>query len=128
MSFSTEARRERSGALTRLNAAVPDLWSDLGPLCVTCDRAEAERIGERLHTYLADDERHADHAGELGRELLALLAGWEHFDAEQRAALVGTMSYVLSSDDAHPDTEAGGLDDDDRAVSACVRVLLRPAA
>ena len=119
--------RAPAPAMDRLAAAVPDLWHELGPMCRDLPPEQARALAARLDGYLREDGLHADHACELSNDLRALHAGYCHFDADERAVLVGATSYLLTDDDVCPDHEPGGLDDDDRVVRACVRILLRGA-
>lgn len=119
---------EPGGPLARFQHEVGDLWWSLGGHCTPLDESELARWLDRLDRHLEGLAAEA-RSITLANDLRALVAGWAHFDREERAVLCGAIIYLVTIDDAVPDgTPPGdGLDDDDRVVSAAVRVLLRRA-
>lgn len=94
--------------LERFRRDLGDLWPRVAPLLT--HSAEQEDVLAALHSQKAPESAH------LTGDLEALVAGWSHYDAAQRAVLTGAASFI-----AEPPEAAA----DEVVVSAAVRAVLR---
>ncbi|AKT51622.1 hypothetical protein [Arsenicicoccus sp. oral taxon 190] len=114
------------GALETFRLELGDLWGAVRDRCVALDDDGVVALSRQLEQHLQTHPLVSQRIGELANDLMALMAGWQHFGAEERAVLVAAMAYLADADDVVPDHLPGGLDDDDHVVGAAVRAVLRP--
>ena len=111
-----------SPVIDRFEAEVGSLWPHVAPFVV-------EPADEELPELIDSTRRRGDDADDLTRDLAhdleALLAGWAHYDATERAVLRGAVTYLTEADDAFPDDGPHGYADEEVVVEAAVKALLR---
>lgn len=102
------------GPLGCMADLVPQVWPALEPLCLHEAHGCPDELGRALRTRAHEQGR-----GHHVTDLEALLAGWPHYDNEQRAVLGGTVRYLTTEcvETPSPDVE-------DDVVAAAVRAVM----
>lgn len=118
--------------LQRFASELGEMWPRLAPLCVDLG---ADDISALVGSTRRTAHRARPELRLLAGDLEALLAGWNHFDSDERALLRGTISYLEGEADAvgagwraaagrDGRSDAGPARADD-VVGAAVRTVLR---
>lgn len=99
-------------AVGRFRRELGSLWPEVRPMC---DDSASDDDATLLQTYRATRAR-SDRV--VPGDLEALLVGWSHYSADEKAVLRGAVHYVADTPTMHD----GGPDE---VVGAAVRALIR---
>jgi len=80
---------------------------------------------QMVHGDRSPDDAHL--AGAIYQVLGRVVSEWDRFSPSEQSWLRGVMQYFSRSDDAVPDDQPGGLDDDVMVLNACLRFVGRAA-
>jgi hypothetical protein len=118
------------GALAVFERNCGEFWPLVRPLVGEPPWDDMLRLREDAFEYLRGDPHLALAATRIANDLSILITRWTDWSSDERAVIAAAVKYFLLAEDAYPDDEVGGLDDDEAVVQACFDALgeLRSAA
>lgn len=112
-------------ATASFEAAVGEYWPRVEPHVLETSAEDMAALAARVPHHLADHSAHGGKAAKLAMDLQTLVDTWESLDGEQRTVVRAAVAYFLDENDAIPDDQPNGLDDDDAVIAAAYAALGR---
>jgi hypothetical protein len=111
------------GPLEAFELNCGDFWLLVKPLLGEPTWDEMLQLREDALDYLRGDPDLSLAATRIANDLSLLIARWTDWSSDERAIIAAAVKYFLLAEDAYPDDEVGGLDDDEAVVQACFDAL-----
>jgi hypothetical protein len=114
---------DADGPLSAFERNCHEFWPLVSPLIGEPSWEEMLLLRQEALDYLREDPDLALAATRIASDLSNLVARWTDWSSDERAVIAAATKYFLLADDAYPDDEVGGLDDDEAVVQACFDAL-----